>query len=426
MFLYERCFFLFPPAARQQKNGGKSRQHNPTQKKHNLRICRFFLPPPTSVTDINEVHRAIQATPWIIMSLAPSAGPSGAASPAPMAPSAITPVSAGVTPASGPSVAAKDPASMGGAGGQRSSHSRHSQNRPRNRPLHDNIPTVVSRERQEAIVQARRARPAFVMTPADREASRLSRSGRPLSELEILQEKHEPEFKQIVPIIADALTSVVQQHQVYAKTVARDERFAHYETNTVPGILIEDYVHRIAEYTYISPTTLVVTLIFLDRLCDRYPSLLVTQLNVFKLFFVAARVASKVNDLRTLNNKHFASVGGISNKHLNELEARFLIDLRFDLFVSPRDFMVYGQKIAPPTMPLFRTPSSGAVARVRGLTSATAVSARDASEGGDTPGQSMPLGNSNTEGSNLANCSGPNNTSSGGEPARRASAGLLS
>jgi hypothetical protein len=243
--------------------------------------------------------------------------------------------------------------------------------RSRLRPFFDNVPASVSKERQDNISHQRRIRPAFQNTPGDREASRLSKSGRQLTELEILQEKHEPEFRQVVPIIADALTSVVQQHSVLAKTAAKDDRFSHYETNTVPGILIEDYVHRIAEYTYISPTTLVVTLMLLDRLCDRYPQLLVTQLNIFKLFFVATRVASKVNDLRTLNNKHFASVGGISNKHLNELEARFLIDLRFDLFVSPREFLSYAARISPQTVSVPRAPSTdgaGPVARIRNAT----------------------------------------------------------
>lgn len=281
--------------------------------------------------------------------------------------------------------------------------SRSSKSRVRSRPFYDNIPPTVSRERLDVILQNRKLRPAFISTPGDREGLRISKSGRTLTELEILQDKHEPEFRQVVPIVADALTAVVQQHSVHARTAPREERFAHYETNTVPGILVEDYVQRIAEYTYISPTTLVVTLIYLDRLCDRYPTLMITQINVFKLFFVAARVASKFNDLRTLNNKHFASVGGISNKHLNELEARLLIELRFDLFVSPNEFAQYAMKIsASATSPINRTPSiassSGAVNRVRFFTN----SARGDDSQEPAPGTSgaSPAGNGTTNGNN--------------------------
>mmetsp|Transcript_23465 Transcript_23465/g.72706 ORF Transcript_23465/g.72706 Transcript_23465/m.72706 type:complete len:298 (-) Transcript_23465:135-1028(-) len=191
----------------------------------------------------------------------------------------------------------------------------------------------------------RRSRPLFVNTPSEREVNRVSRNGRALSELEILQEKHEPEFRQIVPVIADVLSACVDQHTELARSAPRDQRFVQYETNAVPGIQIEDYVHRLAEYTYISPASLVAACIFLDRLCMRHSTLLLTNLNVFKLFFVAVRVSSKVVELRTLNNKNFASVGGISNRHLNDLEAKFLIDMRFDLCIQPREFFWYAQKV---------------------------------------------------------------------------------
>ena len=184
--------------------------------------------------------------------------------------------------------------------------------------------------------------PLMQNTPNEREVTRLSRSGRQLSELEILQEKHEIEFRRVIPVVAQALKDVVSQHESLIRNGAsRDERYAAYETNAVPAIRIDDYVQRIAEYTYISPATLISSLIVLERLATRHPTLLFSMLNVYKLFFVAVRIASKVVDLRTLNNKNFAPVGGISNRHLNDIEARMLIDLRFDLYISPAEFRAY-------------------------------------------------------------------------------------
>lgn len=200
---------------------------------------------------------------------------------------------------------------------------------------------------RDVALAARQKRVPFTSSPLEREQSRTSRSGRQLSEIEILQEKHEPEFKQIIPSIAEALSNVLVQHTQLARNAPRDDRFALYETNNVPGIQFDDYVHRIAEYTYISPATMVAAVIFLDRLCEKYPSLLLTERNIFKLFFVAVRVASKVVDLRSLNNKNFASVGGVGNKHLNDLEETFLKHLRFDFFLSPTEFFEYGKRLHP-------------------------------------------------------------------------------
>jgi hypothetical protein len=201
---------------------------------------------------------------------------------------------------------------------------------------------------RDTALAARQKRVPFTNSPLERELSKVSRSGRQLSEIEILQEKHDPEFKQIIPSIAEALTSVLAQHAQIAKSLPKDERFAVYETNSVPGIQLDDYVHRIAEYTYISPASMLAAAIFLDRLCERYSNMLLTEKNIFKLFFVAVRVSSKVVDLRSLNNKNFASVGGVGIKHLNDLEEAFLKHLRFDLFLSPIEFGEYVRRLQPP------------------------------------------------------------------------------
>lgn len=209
---------------------------------------------------------------------------------------------------------------------------------------------ATGRNWRDIALAARQKRIPFTSSPTEREVNKTSRSGRQLSEIEILQEKHEPEFKQIIPSIAEALTNVLQQHAQFARSTAKDDRFAMYETNNVPGIQLDDYVHRIAEYTYISPASMLAAVIFLDRLCEKYTTLLLSERNIFKLFFVAVRVSSKVVDLRSLNNKNFASVGGVSNKHLNDLEETFLKHLRFDLFLAPTEFIEYARRIHPPTL----------------------------------------------------------------------------
>ena len=234
--------------------------------------------------------------------------------------------------------------------------------RARRAMLLDNLMFPVNKEggrnSMDTALAARRTRPAFTHSPFERETNRTNRNGtRQLSELEILQEKHEPEFRQIIPAIADALSAVLAQHTVLAQNQPKDDRFSIYETTALPSILIEDYVHRIAEYTYISPSSMVAALILLDRLSTRFPTLLYTQLNIYKLFFVAVRVASKVVDLRTLNNKNFASVGGVSNRHLNDLEARFVIDLHFDVLITPGEFTQFAARMQPHSNSVPRPPN---------------------------------------------------------------------
>lgn len=199
--------------------------------------------------------------------------------------------------------------------------------------------------------QQQQQRMLFHVSPNEKELPRHSqRSGRLLSELESLHAKHESEFRVLIPVIGHALKSTMDAHQPLLLTTPRDEHLIFYDTVAAPSISIQQYVRRIVDFTYVSPSTLLCSVILMDRLSRSFPLLLYTPVNIFKLFFVAVRIASKVIDLRSLNNKNFASVGGVSNKHLNDLEARMLMDLRFNLYISQQEFVVYAKKLIAPQL----------------------------------------------------------------------------
>jgi hypothetical protein len=214
--------------------------------------------------------------------------------------------------------------------------------------------------------RGRKLRKPFTNSPLEREM-RTDRHGNPMTEIESLTEKHGTEFKQIVPVVADGLLRAVElMGGVNPSTYA--QRYALYDTSAVPSISMEDYVTRIASNTFMSPASMIVGLIFVDRVLARHKDLLLTQLNIYKLFFVACRVASKVVEVRTLSNKNFAPIGGVDLRHLNDLEAKFLIDIRFDVYVQPQEFMHYCNQILQ-QCPIVSTVSY--VERLRCVTNST-------------------------------------------------------
>ncbi len=183
----------------------------------------------------------------------------------------------------------------------------------------------------------------FSNSPDEREI-RVDRHGKNVSEIDLLSEKFDTEFRQIVPIVAEVLQLASQVSQV-PSGASIDSQFAIYNTPAVPNITLEAYVTRVAQNGFISPATLVTALILLDRLISHYPRLAIAPLNVYKFFFVACRVASKVVEIRTLNNKNFAPIGGLDLMQLNTLEATFLKDIKFDLYVDPKEFLLYAGEI---------------------------------------------------------------------------------
>jgi serine/threonine protein kinase len=167
-----------------------------------------------------------------------------------------------------------------------------------------------------------------------------------LSESVILMVKHREEYNRIIPFVTKSLTKLFESHSLIG---IRDEiarsYFSIFDSTPQKSYKIDNYVDRIMEQSYASPTTYIVALIYIDRFIKKYPKFLVTKQNIYRLFLVSMRVANKINDLRVLNNYHFAAVGGISLESLNELEGYFLTALSFDLFFSPSDVITFMQLI---------------------------------------------------------------------------------
>ncbi|ORC88835.1 uncharacterized protein TM35_000152660 [Trypanosoma theileri] len=198
----------------------------------------------------------------------------------------------------------------------------------------------------------------FTMSPCERPlfiGSSNARPGKPPGEIEILREKYAPEFAQIVPSIVNALREVVDQNQQLLQqqkqqqtSIPVDSVFAIFQQQgTHPQLTFQDFVHRTVEYTFISPSSLLAAIIYLDRLCLRHPTLLITESNVLRLFLTSVRVASKVVELRSINNRHFANVFGLDTVTINLLEGVFVKQLQFDVFLSPEEFAEYARGLLP-------------------------------------------------------------------------------
>ncbi|KAL7701411.1 Cyclin 10 [Lotmaria passim] len=231
----------------------------------------------------------------------------------------------------------------------------------------------------------------FPLTPSVKVPLRHSkRSGRVLNESETLQEKHAQEYRFIVPMLAYAIECTIAEHEIIRQSAglpayislnsspaesptrqdphvgasenegenetaaaAGTDRNAAlgykvfqtainaFSTREVPAISVHDYLKRIVKYTYVSPSVLVCCCLYLDRLLVMYPSFLLHPNNVFKFLITSTRVCSKVMDTRTLNNRDFSVVGGVTNEDINVLEFTFVQLLQNRLYISRHTFDMY-------------------------------------------------------------------------------------
>lgn len=102
-----------------------------------------------------------------------------------------------------------------------------------------------------------------------------------------------------------------------------------------PTISIADYLHRIAVYTTLEPSTLLSMVYYIDLLSNHYPAFTISSLTVHRFLITAATVSSKGLCDSFCTNTFYAKVGGISLRELNVLELEFLSRVDWRIVPQP-------------------------------------------------------------------------------------------
>ena len=113
-----------------------------------------------------------------------------------------------------------------------------------------------------------------------------------------------------------------------------------FSCSTIPEISIYEYLVRIQNYAYMEESTLIISLIFIDKLCE-LAELILTDYNLHRVLFTAISLAIKYNEDSYYDNKYYSAIAGVSLKELKLMEYNFLDLTNFNLFVSCEDYQNY-------------------------------------------------------------------------------------
>ncbi|KAJ1496188.1 cyclin-domain-containing protein [Baffinella frigidus] len=141
---------------------------------------------------------------------------------------------------------------------------------------------------------------------------------------------------ELISVIAKSLEDTVKRND----ELGRVTEMKAFEGDKAP-ITPSSYVRRLMKYGGCSPCCLAIGLIYLERLKRRINSVCLTSNNFQRLFLVAVMTAAKFLDDFYYSNKHWAEVGGIPNKELNNLETEFLFRLSFSLYITREEYDAY-------------------------------------------------------------------------------------
>jgi hypothetical protein len=91
---------------------------------------------------------------------------------------------------------------------------------------------------------------------------------------------------------------------------------------------------------------------YLDRLKRRDPSVRITSNNFQRFLLIAIMESCKFFEDNYYSNKHWAHIGNITNREINELELDFLFRMSFKLAVTREEYDEFVQQIYMAALPM--------------------------------------------------------------------------
>jgi len=113
-------------------------------------------------------------------------------------------------------------------------------------------------------------------------------------------------------------------------------------TNEKPEISIFDYLNRINDFCIPEESTLIITLILIDKFCLE-SKIILNEFNIHRIIFSSFLISMKINEDKIFNHKYYSSVAGVDNEELKNLEFEFLKSVNYNVFVSKNIYDNYYQ-----------------------------------------------------------------------------------
>ena len=155
------------------------------------------------------------------------------------------------------------------------------------------------------------------------------------------KETKEPNID-IINSITEALTLLLEENKKlknYKELIVKQSKMV-FSSKSIPSISLYDYLKRIQKYTQLEKSTLIITLILIDHICEK-AHLTITYYNIHRILFGAVLISIKFNEDTIYDNKYYAEIGGVKVNELKLIEYNFLLLSNFNVFVKSAEYEHY-------------------------------------------------------------------------------------
>ena len=146
----------------------------------------------------------------------------------------------------------------------------------------------------------------------------------------------------LIENISSIIESLIEENKnlLDYKEKLKIQKKSVFNKDELPHISIKNYLHRIQTFSEAEDNTLIISLIFLDKICDT-ASIILTEYNVHRLLFISILIAIKYNEDLVFELDYYSKIAGMTKKEINKLEYEFLKLINFEVFVHKKIFEKY-------------------------------------------------------------------------------------
>ena len=140
-----------------------------------------------------------------------------------------------------------------------------------------------------------------------------------------------------VQILLHILSENKKSNDYYKKLNSNQD--GHFTFKVYPSISLFDYLQRIIKYVRIELSTLIIAMIYIDRICRE--KVFLNEFNIHRIMLISIYMAYIYNEDCVFDNKYLALVSGLSKAEMMTLQEDFLDLVEFNLYVSDDEFEQY-------------------------------------------------------------------------------------
>ena len=137
--------------------------------------------------------------------------------------------------------------------------------------------------------------------------------------------------------ISKVLNTIICEKTKSKITKTKKSPFDH---DNIPKISLFNYLLRIKKYSRIENSSIIIALIYIDRICKK-KKIVLTKYNIHRIILSSILISIKNNEDIIYDNLYFSKIGGVTPDELFKLEKEFLKIIDFELYVSDELYNKY-------------------------------------------------------------------------------------